>query len=145
MRPLEKQILDAVSAFYGVPVDEILGKSRKSEIAHARHVAWYVMWNVLGMGLNPIGRLFDANHTTVHHARKKMVSLVMYDHNLAQEIAQIKQGLEVPKGNDCWVITASDSGGHTVVEVWTDEASARSRRSQVTGWRKVDVFRSILR
>lgn len=60
------RIIECVSARYNVPIDEIMGKSRKKETKTARNVAMYIVRSVTGSSLPQIGQVFDRDHSTVH-------------------------------------------------------------------------------
>jgi len=47
---------------------ELLGRSRRQPLAHARQVAMYLCRELTDMSYPQIGRLFDRHHTTVIHA-----------------------------------------------------------------------------
>lgn len=60
------RIIECVSRRYNVPIEEIMGKSRKKETKTARNVAMYVVRSVTGSSLPQIGQVFDRDHSTVH-------------------------------------------------------------------------------
>lgn len=63
------EVLQAVSEKHAVSEPDILGKSRRREIVHAR---WEVMAILHGMGwgFSRIARMFGIDHTTVMHGIK---------------------------------------------------------------------------
>ena len=65
-------ILEETARYFGVPVDELSGKSRARPIATARHVAMYLVRENTGMSLIKIGELFDRDHSTALHGINKI-------------------------------------------------------------------------
>ena len=59
-------IIRATAAFRGLPVAQILGRSRSRSIADARHLAIFLVSRNIDISLADIGRAFDGrDHTTV--------------------------------------------------------------------------------
>jgi chromosomal replication initiator protein len=66
-----EDVVRRVSEVSNVPEKEIVGKSRKMEIAEARQISMYLCRNIIGTSLNNIGVYFGGrDHTTVMHAVK---------------------------------------------------------------------------
>jgi len=66
-----EDVVRRVSEISKVPEKEIVGKSRKMEIAEARQISMYLCRNIIGTSLNNIGVYFGGrDHTTVMHAVK---------------------------------------------------------------------------
>lgn len=62
-------IINGVCVYYGVTADEVIGKSRKTEIVRARHTIFYIFCEKF-LGLKHIGRLIGGrDHSTVIHGR----------------------------------------------------------------------------
>ena len=63
-----------VSKKYGVSVEDIKSKKRTDSIAKARHIAIYLIKEIIEeISLNDIGKIFgDRDHTTVHASLKKV-------------------------------------------------------------------------
>lgn len=77
-------IMETVSKYYGVSVNDLTGKKRARNIARPRQMAMALMKDLTALSLPAIGHCFDRNHTTVMHA----VSTIA---DLRQEEAQIEQ------------------------------------------------------
>jgi chromosomal replication initiator protein len=73
-KPRWLQIVDAVALECGVSRADILGPSRRARIAEARHLAIYVVHDVIRtLSLPVAGRLFGGrDHTTVLYALRKI-------------------------------------------------------------------------
>jgi chromosomal replication initiator protein len=66
-----EDVVRRVSEVSHVPEKEIVGKSRKMEIAEARQISMYLCRNIIGTSLSNIGVYFGGrDHTTVMHAVK---------------------------------------------------------------------------
>lgn len=74
-----KQILEEVSFFMDISIEEIKGKSRKTEIVSARHLYFYSCYIYTQKGkkqnkrpsLQEISALVNRKHTTATHAINK--------------------------------------------------------------------------
>ncbi len=66
-----ENIVKKVSEVSQVKESDIVGKSRKMEIAEARQISMYLCRDIMGTSLNNIGMFFGGrDHTTVMHALK---------------------------------------------------------------------------
>ena len=66
-----EDVVRRVSEVSNVPEKEIVGKSRRMEIAEARQISMYLCRNIIGTSLSNIGVDFGGrDHTTVMHAVK---------------------------------------------------------------------------
>ncbi|MCZ6634320.1 MAG: chromosomal replication initiator protein DnaA [bacterium] len=64
-----ERIKKATAAFFQVPIDKIVGATRKQEITIARHVGMYLSKSLTGAPLKTIGIQFgNRDHSTVIHA-----------------------------------------------------------------------------
>jgi chromosomal replication initiator protein len=89
-------ILAAVSDFYGLSVDEIRGSKRLRPLVHARHVAMYLIRDLLDNYSYPmIARIFDGrNHTTVISGVEKIKEQLSSNSELLAQINQLKRQLQ---------------------------------------------------
>ncbi|MBR2986437.1 MAG: chromosomal replication initiator protein DnaA [Clostridia bacterium] len=67
-----KKIVETVSKKYGIPIDEIYGKSRAKPVSSARNVAIYIIRKITSLSLKDIGNLFDRDHTTIMSSIKSV-------------------------------------------------------------------------
>jgi chromosomal replication initiator protein len=68
-----EEIQRVVCHYYEIPDDLLRGKSRKKEIAHARHMAMYLCKEMTHYSLKSIGLHFGGrDHTTVIHAIRQI-------------------------------------------------------------------------
>ncbi|MCW5942917.1 MAG: chromosomal replication initiator protein DnaA [Fimbriimonadaceae bacterium] len=89
-KPGIEQIVAAVSRYYGIPYDEIVGPSRKAPIAHARHMAVYLMRKITGDSWKQIGRRFgNRDHTSVMHSFQRANEMIAADQELRDSIQRL--------------------------------------------------------
>ena len=89
-------ILDAVSDYYGLSVSDIRGSKRLRPLVHARHVAMYLIRELLNNYSYPmIARIFDGrNHTTVISGVEKIKEQLPLNGDLLAEINHLKRRLQ---------------------------------------------------
>lgn len=93
-KPSLNQIIEAVSAEYGVPVDQIKGPSRKAPVALARHVAVFIARKVLRDSWKHLGTAFgNRDHTSMMHAYKKVEEVIAQDPEEEARVESILQRL----------------------------------------------------
>jgi chromosomal replication initiator protein len=85
-----EQIMDAVSEYFGVSVDELRGQSRSRVLVNARQVAMYLCRELTDMSLPRIGQAFGGrDHTTVMHADRKIRQQMAERRTLFNQIAEL--------------------------------------------------------
>ena len=94
LRP--ETIVDAVAAYYGLETKDVLGSKRLRPLVHARHVAMYLIRELLDNYSYPmIAKIFDGrNHTTVISAVDKIKDQITVSGDVLAEINAIKERLE---------------------------------------------------
>ncbi len=89
-----ENIVKKVSEISHVKEDDIVGKSRKMEIAEARQVSMYLCRDIMGTSLNNIGMFFGGrDHTTVMHALKTINVKKSNDVRMKKMITSIRKEL----------------------------------------------------
>lgn len=92
-----RRIQRVVAEYYGIPLDELISDRRITCVALARQIAMYLAKLLTPRSLAEIGRRFgDRDHSTVHHAVRKIEALAAKDPGLAADIEAIKQALGAP-------------------------------------------------
>jgi len=87
-------ITKTVSSYFKLTLGDIKGKSRKKEVALARHIAMFMSHKILKKTLEEIGEYFDnRDHSTVIHGIKKVQNLSKDDAKLSQQIYEIESRL----------------------------------------------------
>ena len=88
---LIERTLYCVSQKYGVSVEDLKSKKRTDSIAKARHIAIYLIKEILEeISLNEIGKIFgDRDHTTVHASLKKVASDIRTVNGVEDDIKKL--------------------------------------------------------
>ena len=83
-----KRIMEIVSDYYNVTVDDLIKQSRKKEYVTPRQVAMYIIRKELETSLPMIGEIFGGrDHTTVIHAVDKVQTQSKLKDGLRHEIS----------------------------------------------------------
>lgn len=91
-------IIDCVGQYYGVSSQDMKGKSRDKAIVVPRQVAMYLVREETTVSLEQIGQLLGGrDHTTVMHGWDKISTAMDHDHQLRNEVLEIRSILY---GND---------------------------------------------
>lgn len=72
LNPTPQIIMQAVSNFYCIPVEQITSNKRSKDTVQPRQVAMYLVRNMLEYSLPETGKVFHRDHTTVMHAIDKI-------------------------------------------------------------------------
>ena len=96
MRSLTKpvtdgQVLAAVSEIYSVPLDDLIGRSRRKEIVEPRQVAMYLLRDMLDLSYPSIGEKLGRDHTTAIHSFEKISHEVDRNTMLSQKIFRVRE------------------------------------------------------
>ena len=87
-----EDVVRRVSELSNISEKEIVGKSRKMEIAEARQVSMYLCRNIMGTSLNNIGVYFGGrDHTTVMHAVKTIDEKRVKNKRVEKIVTSLKQ------------------------------------------------------
>ena len=96
-KPTTLTILDiqqVVSKYYQLSIADLKGKKRIKSIVLPRQIAMYLSRELTSNSLPKIGAEFGGkDHTTVIHAYEKIVHALTSDHQLKQEITDLKKKL----------------------------------------------------
>ena len=91
-----KDVLEAVCRFYEVSRNDLTGKSRKQQIAYARHISMYLSKTLTGASLKMIGaELGGRDHSTVIHGCKKVEKQVKNDHLVELQLDELCEKIGV--------------------------------------------------
>lgn len=89
-----KDIINLVADFYGVAIDDLVGKSREKRLANPRQIIMFLLREELKMSYPAIGtEMGGRDHTTAMHAHTKVSTELENDLKLKREIDGIKQRL----------------------------------------------------
>lgn len=86
-----KDVVKIVAGFYSLDEETIYKKSRKKEVVKPRQIIMYLLREDFAMPYPTIGqKLGGRDHTTVIHSYEKVKEDLKTDHQLEQEIAQLR-------------------------------------------------------
>ncbi|NQU83719.1 MAG: chromosomal replication initiator protein DnaA [Parcubacteria group bacterium] len=87
-----KQLIEIVTNYYGISLDQVLGKSREQKLSFPRQIVMYLMREELKYSYPTIGKeLGGRDHTTAMHAWKKISGGIDGNSKLQQDLDYIKQ------------------------------------------------------
>lgn len=87
-----KDVIDSVSKFFDVHIQDLVGKSRKKELVYPRQITMYLMRIEINTSYPTIGQeLGGRDHTTAMHACNKIIKEVDDNEKVKQDIDSIKQ------------------------------------------------------
>ena len=85
-------IMQTVSDYYGLTMDDMTGPTRKREITVPRQIAMYLTREMTGMSLPQIGNVFGGrDHTTVLHSCKTVEANMTANTDVRAVVEDIKQ------------------------------------------------------
>lgn len=91
-----REMIRVVADFYGLAVEDVVGKSREKRLANPRQIIMYLLREELKMSYPAIGaELGGRDHTTAMHAHTKVETELENEPKLKQELEAIKQRLYV--------------------------------------------------
>ena len=84
-------IMQTVSDYYGLTLDDMTGPTRKREITVPRQIAMYLTREMTGMSLPQIGNVFGGrDHTTVLHSCKTVEANMKANTDIRAVVEDIK-------------------------------------------------------
>jgi chromosomal replication initiator protein len=88
-------IIEKTAAFYKIPINNILEKNKRKEVAFCRQVAMYISKSTTNHTLKSIGLNFGGrDHSTVLHAVQLIDELIKNDEQTARDIEYIISSLK---------------------------------------------------
>lgn len=84
-----ENIQKTVAGYYGIRVADLKSKSRKASLAQSRQVAMAITKQLTNLSLPDIGAAFERDHSTVHHAIKKIEELKKTDPSIREDITNL--------------------------------------------------------
>jgi len=89
-------IQKVVCDYYKIPLEQMLGKTRKREIVQARQISMYFSKNLTKASLASIGsKIGGKDHATVLHACKTVNNLIDTDKHFRNQIHEIEKRLKL--------------------------------------------------
>ena len=91
-----QDVLEEVSRYYSVSVNDMIGGSRVREILLPRQIAMYIGKKYLRMSFVKLGEVFSGrDHTTVMNAVEKIEKKIQDDPQLLREVRALQRELNV--------------------------------------------------
>ena len=85
-------IMQTVTEYYGLTLNDLTGPTRRREITVPRQIAMYLTREMTGMSLPQIGNVFGGrDHTTVMHSCKTVEAAMSANSNLALVVEDVKR------------------------------------------------------
>lgn len=85
-------IIDVVSSYYDLTVDELVGKGRAKRYVQARQIAMYLCRELTDLSLPKLGAAFGGrDHTTVMHAERRIRKQLTEDRTTFNEVQKLTQ------------------------------------------------------
>ena len=89
-----RKLLDIVSGYYDVKMEELLGKSREQRLAYPRQIAMYLLREEAKCSFPAIGKQIGSrDHTTAMHACHKIGELLKKDEQLQHDLNLMREKL----------------------------------------------------
>ncbi len=89
-----EDIKKSVCEYFDISEKQIVGKSRKKEIAIARQIAMYLSMELSGASLSNIGRFYGKHHSTVMHSIEKIKIEIKTNDEINKYIEEISSKLQ---------------------------------------------------
>lgn len=85
-----ENLISTVAKMFSIKVSDLTGKSRKSEIVNARHIAIYILRKHFNLPLKTIGNFFGSrNHSTIKSSYDKIEEKIQKEPDFSNTINQI--------------------------------------------------------
>ena len=85
------KVFSAVFNKYNISKEELIGSKRNKDIAHARHIAIYLIREITEMSFPNLGRLFHRDHTTVMNSCELIHSKIAKDPLFNMELTELSK------------------------------------------------------
>ncbi|MDR3623977.1 MAG: chromosomal replication initiator protein DnaA [Chlamydiales bacterium] len=89
-----RKIIKTVAEFYGIRVDDILGKAQSKECSFPRQMAMYLCRSELQLAFMKIGDLFSRDHSTVMTSIKQIEKAKASDPNIMHSLTHLSKTLK---------------------------------------------------
>jgi len=87
-----EKVLKTIQKFYNVSIDDIVSSKRNKEIIKPRHVAMYILYNIVGLSFPEVGReLGGKDHTTIMHGCKAVNKDLGNSKQFKDEVEMLKE------------------------------------------------------
>lgn len=88
-------VIDHVSRYMNVSIEDVIGDRKKNEYVFARQMAMYIIREMTSLSLPDIGKEFSGkNHTTVLYSIRKMEDIIKQDPATAKIAAELMDNIK---------------------------------------------------
>ncbi len=94
-----EKIISATAAYFGIRVEDILGKSQGRQATLPRQIALYLCRNKLKLPFQALGRLFGRDHSTVMTSIKQIEEKKLKGGEISTALLEIEKALALNKKN----------------------------------------------
>ena len=85
------EIIDYTCKYFNIAKADVIGKKKNKEIVEARQIAMYLIYDMLSLPMISVGQFFGGKeHTTVLHARDRVVAAMANDEKTRTAVGDIK-------------------------------------------------------
>lgn len=89
-----RHLISVCAKHFDIKTSDLLGKGRKKDLVHARHITAYLLLNQLDLPLEQVGHLIGGrDHTSIMHARDKIHTALSTNPQLQKDINTITSSL----------------------------------------------------
>lgn len=85
-----EDIQRTVEKYFNISHSDLVGKTRKNDIKHARQIATYLIRTILELSTTEIGNKFNQDHSTVLYSIKKIENDLKTNNNTKEEIEALR-------------------------------------------------------
>ena len=86
-----ESVISAVTSYYRISRNDLVGKSKKKEIAIPRQICCFLMCELLSLPLTSIGKVLGGrDHTTILYSRDKIEEMCRVNDKIAKDVDDIK-------------------------------------------------------
>lgn len=93
-----EMVTDAVASHFKIRPDLLFTKTRKREIADARHVVMYLAKKLVHLPMTTIGQRLDRTHATVIHGVECVENRIAREKQFAADVEAIEAAIATPGG-----------------------------------------------
>ncbi|MBQ7977342.1 MAG: chromosomal replication initiator protein DnaA [Clostridia bacterium] len=85
----QDKIISTVCQYFMIDRKDLIGRKRNKEIVEPRQICIYLMWTQLAIPLVTIGQIFGRDHTTIIHARDKIMEMIKTNKQMKKVVNEL--------------------------------------------------------
>lgn len=94
LREAAAPVLELVSRYYHITLDELTGTRKYARFTRPRSVCWLLMHDVLSFGASDTARVFDRDHSTILVSVRRLRKAAKKDKRLGEAVDYLKRALK---------------------------------------------------